>query len=799
MFTYYLRTAWRSLKANKFYSILNVVGLAVGIATSIMLLLWVVNEFSYDQFNQKYKDIYEIDAHISAGNTSFPWRGAPAPVSILSKEVPEVLSYVRLAEQEDKDNSLISNSDRTKVFDNNKIVYADSNFLNVFDYKIVEGNIHNTLPDIYSVVITQSMAKKLFGSVNALGKILLFDKQNFTVSAVLEDFPNNSSLKYDAIFSLDYYAKRFTDNGGNNKWSTINEDVDDYSFRTFLLLRPEANPTIVGDKLTVLFHELFKNAKNEISPTKFQLQNLKDEHLIGIDGNTTALQMVRIMSIVAIFILIIASINYINLATARAMARSKSVSIRKIIGANKGQLFLQFIIETLLVFVFAIVISSILIVLIKPLYDQVTGERLSFSIFDFSTLKILLVAIIGTFLISSIYPALVLSSLNPLNLLREKRIFGLNKSTFRKVLVTLQFSVSFILLVGTIIMSKQMSFIRNKDLGYDKSYVFTATFPDDASQNAAAIENTLLTQKGIINVSFTYTKDITNVSDVSGDIVWEGKKDSTPFMLWRVYADKNFIPTMKYSILYGSNFSGTPSDEYKYILNETAVKKMGLKPPYIGTKIGYDNIEGEISGVIKDFNFKSLKDPIAPLVIRSREFKNVIYVRTTGAYAQNAINAVENQFKYYNHDNAPFTYHFIDKTFDAHYQSQEQIGLLFAIFASIAIFISCLGLFGLATYTAQIKTKEIGIRKVLGASVTNVVKMVSKDFLKLVVIAIIVSTPLAYWTMTKWLNNFAYRTNINLIIFIGAALFVILIAFGTIGFNALRAAKANPVKSLRSE
>ncbi|WP_191967815.1 ABC transporter permease [Rhizosphaericola mali] len=799
MFIHYLRTAWRSLKANKFYSILNIVGLAVGIATSIMLLLWVQNQLSYDRFNKKYENIYEINAHIYTGNTSFPWQGAPAPVSILSKNIPEVLSYVRLAEQEDKDNSLLSNSTGTKVFDNNKIVYADTNFFHVFDYEILEGNSHAVLSNINSVVITQSTAKKLFGSVDALGKTLLFDKQNFTVSAIIKDFPSNSSLKYDAIFSLFYYAKRFTDRGGNNQWNTIDDDVDDYSFRTFLLLQSGVSPSIVADKLTLQFHQLFKNAKNEQSPTKFQLQSLKDEHLIRIDGNTTALQMVKIMGLVAIFILIIAGINYINLSTARSMTQVKNVSIRKIVGAKKGQLFLQFVIETLLTFLFAITISIVLIILLKPLYDKVTGEQLSFSLLDFSTVEILFFAILVTFLISSIYPALILSSFKPLSLLREKRVLGLNKATFRKVLVTLQFGVSFLLLVGTIIMSKQMSFIRNKDLGYDKSYVFTVTFPDEASKNADAIVNNLLSQKSILNASFTYTKDITNVSDVSGDIVWAGKKDSTPFMLWRVYADKNFIPTMKYKLVYGSNFSGSPSDEYKYILNETAVQKMGLKPPYVGTKIGYDNLEGEIAGVVKDFNFKSLKEPIAPLVIRSRDFKNVLYVRTTGADARNAIQTVENQFKRFDRDNAPFIYNFIDKTFDAHYQSQQQTGILFAIFACIAIFISCLGLFGLATYTAQIKTKEIGVRKVLGASVGNIIKMVSKDFLRLVLIAVIISTPLAYWVMTQWLSDFAYKTNISSLVFLGAAFFVMVIAFGTIGFNALKAAVANPVNSLRSE
>ena len=343
-----------------------------------------------------------------------------------------------------------------------------------------------------------------------------------------------------------------------------------------------------------------------------------------------------------------------------------------------------------------------------------------------------------------------------------------------------------------------MEYISNKDLGYDKNYVFTVSFPEEATKNADAIENELQLQKSILNVSFSSANDITNVTEISGDINWDGKKDNVPFMLWRVQADKNFIPTMKYQFIAGTNFTGTPSDNNKYILNETAVKAMGLKPPYVGTKIGYGNADGEILGVVKDFNFKSLKDPVAPLIIRTSGLKNILYVRTTGAGAQSAIKAVESQYKKYA-NNAPFSYDFLDKTFESHYQSQQRTGTLFTTFAAIAIFISCLGLFGLATYTAQVKTKEIGIRKVLGASVGGVVQLISKDFLKLVIIAAVIATPLAYWSMNKWLQDFAYRIDISWWMFASAGILVMLIALATVSFQAIKAAIANPVKSLRTE
>ena len=794
----YFRIAWRNLKANKFYSIVNISGLGVGLATGIMLLLWVKNEFSYNRFNRKYKNIYQVNSHITfLEGKSLAWQGVPGPLSVMAKEIPGVISVLRLVTDDENptlSEKVLSNGDQTRVFDDNSIVYADGNFLSFFNYKLLHGNRDAFLPNAHAVALTQSTAKKLFGTEDAIGKIVRFDKNSFTVTAVLQDFPHNSSLQYDAIFPVDYYAHQFTANGGNHGWKTIDEDINDYSFRTFLQLNPNANTSNIETKLTHLFNATGSGQ----APTVFQLQNLGDLHLIGIDGNISALQMVRIMALVAILILIIASINYVNLSTARALTRIREVSIKKIIGAKRSQLFLQFITETVLTFVFAVFVAITLIILLKPLYDRITGEQLTLSLSNVSVLEILFLTLLVTIPISSIYPALLLSSFNPLGAVREKSFLGIKTSSFRKSLVVLQFMISFILLVSTIIMGNQMAYIRNKDLGYDKNYVFTVSFPAEATKNTDAIENELLLQKGILNVSFSSAEDITDVTEVSGDIVWDGKENNVPFMLWRVQADKNFIPTMKYQLIAGTNFTGTSSDDNKYILNETAVKAMGLKPPYIGTKIGYGNADGEILGVIKDFNFKSLKDPITPLVIRTSGLKNILYVRTTGAGAQAAVKAAELQYKKYA-TNAPFSYGFLDKKFESHYQLQQRARTVFTTFAAIGILISSLGLFGLATYTAQVKTKEIGIRKVLGASVGSVVQLIGRDFLKLVIIATVIATPLAYWAMNKWLQDFAYRIDISGWTFAIAAIISLVIALIAISFQSIKAGIANPVKSLRTE
>ncbi|MDE3182974.1 MAG: ABC transporter permease [Bacteroidota bacterium] len=796
MYKNYFKPAWRNLKANKFYSILNISGLAVGLATGIMLLLWVQNEFSYDKFNKQYKHIYQVNSHITLNGKPLPWRGAPAPLSTMAKNIPGVISVLRIVSDNENptlSDKVLSNITSTKIFDNNNIVYADSNFLNFFDYKLLHGTRNAFLPNAHSVAITQSTAKKLFDTDDAIGKVVRFDKNNFTVTAVLQDFPNNSSLHYDAIFPIDYYAQQFTANGGNRAYKTIDEDVIDYSFRTFLLINPNGNASNIEKKLTWLF-----NAGKGETPTTFRLQNLGDLHLTGIDGNNSALQMVKIMALVAILILIIASINYVNLSTARSIIRLKEVSIKKIIGAKRAQLFLQFVSETLLTFVLAFAIATALIILLKPIYDKITGEQLSFSLFNFSSLKMVLIALFGTLLISSIYPALLLSSFKPLGVIRDKSFLGIKTSSFRKTLVVLQFAISFILLVGTIVMAKQMAYIRNKDLGYDKSYVFTVSFPGDVVKYSEAIETELSKQSSVSNVAFSDSKDIANITKVNGDITWQGKPDNTMLMAWHICVDKNFIPTMKLHFIEGGNFTGMPSDDHKYILNETAVKAMGLKPPYVGTKIGYLKVDGEIAGVIKDFNFKSLKDPIAPLVIRSNGFKNILYVRTTGAQAEQAIAAVEKEYKKYA-DKMPFSYDFLDKSFESHYLAQQRTGSLFTTFAAIAIFISCLGLFGLATYTAQVKTKEIGIRKVLGASVSSIVTMLSKDFAQLVLIASVIAFPVAWWAMNKWLQSFAYRIHISWWIFVIAGLIAFTIALITVSFQAIKAAIANPVKSLRNE
>jgi len=788
----YFKTAIRSLWKNKFYSAINIGGLAVGLATGIMLLLWVQHELSYEKFHNDYKQIYRLSTHFNSDGEDHTWSGVPGPLAIFAKSIPAIQAVVRTQTEFDQ---VLSDKEKKKVFDGNQVTFVDSTFFSLFNFPLLQGNQASLFSNNNSVVITKDLAQKLFGLNEALGNTVVFYDNLFTVTGVLEDFPENTSIRFDAIFPMGLLAQNFTANGGNGDWKTIDSDLGSFAFTTFVKLKPGANP----ERTAQAFTSNYKKTRNGDSNATFKLQNLGDIHLVSANGNNLALRMVQVFMLVVILLLVIASINYVNLSTARCLTRAREVSIRKIIGAQKGQLFLQFFIETIILFCFATALAFVLIYLLMPLYNNLSGKRLSFSLSDINVWLTALIAIAGTLIASAIYPALLLSSFNPIESLKGKITTGLGIVSFRKVLVIFQFTTSVILLVCTLTMSRQIKYIKSKDIGYDKNYVFSVPLTNSVVDHLGALKSELKKQPGILSVSACDAYDLSNVGNATGDIEWEGKPSNSNMIMTTVSADADFIPTMKMKFIEGLNFTGTPADSNYYILNETAVKSMGLKPPYVAQQISLHNHKGAILGVVKDFNFQSLKDKITPLLFYTcREYKNILYVRTTDGNAQQALASVKKQYKTYA-SGVPFKYNFLDKNFEDHYQSEQRAGALFNVFACIAIFISCLGLFGLVTYTAQVKTKEIGIRKVLGASVAAIVKLISKDFIKLIIISIIMATPIALFAMSKWLQEFAYRVDISWWVFVVAGGIAVLIAILTLSFQAVKAALANPVKSLRTE
>lgn len=786
MYRNYFKTAFRNLWKNRFYSSINLLGLSVGLAVGLIILLWVKDELSYDRFHANAPQIYRAVSNIGTGGTKQSWGNIPAPISVYSKnEIPEVKDAVRVAANYDY--AVYAYED--KSFHENKAAYIDPSFFSIFDFKLISGNKGNPFPDINSVLITATTARKFFGDANPIGKVISADKKdNFTVRGVIEDFPKNSSLQYDMLFPIERLVKNYTP---NDYWPSMNADWGNYYCLTFLQVHPNASTAAIEKKLTELQRQHNKYDKSSY----YNLQSLDKMHLYAADGSSSAMQTVRIFFVVAVLLLLIACINYVNLSTARSMLRAKEVSVRKIIGAAKIQLFLQFIVETIILFILSTVLAIILIYALMPFYNSLSGKDNSFYIGDASVWTTIGITIAGALIASSIYPALLLSSFKPILALKGKISIGIGNTRFRQILVVTQFSLSVMLIVGTLVIGRQMKFIQSKTLGYDKSHVFTF-YQRDMQQHYEAIKAELLQQPGITGITSS-SGNIVSLGSTTGDTDWEGKDPNSMFIINPMGIEEQFIPQMKLQLVAGTGFTGSKSDTANIILNETAVREAGIKDP-IGKWFSLWNTKCRIIGVVKDFHFASLKNKIEPAAFYYSKSNPTMYVRTTGKDAEKAIAAVEKRWKQYN-AGFPFEYRFLDDRYDAMYKSDRQTGTLFNVFAGIAILISCLGLFGLATYTAQVKTREIGIRKVLGATVANVTGLLAKDFMKLVLIAIVVAIPVAWLAMDKWLQNFVYRTNISVTIFIMAGFIALFIALATVSTQAIKAALANPVKSLKSE
>jgi putative ABC transport system permease protein len=500
--------------------------------------------------------------------------------------------------------------------------------------------------------------------------------------------------------------------------------------------------------------------------------------------------------IIAVLILVIACINYVNLSTARSMLRAREVSLRKIVGAPRIQLFLQFMIETALLFFFATVLAFVLVYFLVPVFNSISGKELILNLYDYRIWEVILATVAGTLLVSSIYPALLLSSFEPLKAMKGKLSARVGDGLFRKVLVVMQFTVSMILITGTLIIGRQLSFIRSRELGYDKEHVLTCNMIN-MSGHYAAVKSDLLRDPAVSNVT-SASENIIEIGGQTGDNWWEGKEKGETLFLSPMAVDKGFMSFFRMNMKEGAAFAGSVSDSAHFILNETAVQAARLKNP-IGQKFKLWKTEGTIIGVMKDFHFASMREKIKPAIFYyQRDFHGVLYLKTTGRDAPRAIAALESEWKKYNPD-YPFVYTFLDDTFNRLYQGEERTEALFNVFATIAIFISCLGLFGLAAYTAQVRTKEIGVRKVLGAGVSRIIALLAADFIRLVIIAILLAIPIAWYSMNRWLQEFAYKTNIGWTVFLLAAMTAVFIALATVCFQSVKAALANPVDSLRNE
>lgn len=785
MFRNYLKTAWRNLVKNRFYTIINIAGLTAGLTIGILILLWVQDERSFDSFHKKTADIYRVELFGGTGASKQIWPQLVSPMGPLAKkELPEVVEQVRLTFNYFY--SLYRYQD--KVFADQATFCADPSFFTMFDFPLVEGNPAQPWPDAHSVVITKKTARKFFSSEEALGKVILGDdKENFTVTGVINDPPLNTDMQFDMLMPMTFMAQKLRENKVD-----INNDFHNYSFITFLQLKP-------GTSLKDLEAKLFKihiSHKSDDTDADYLLQPLSKMHLYNADGTDAGAQTVNIFTIIALLILAIGCINYVNLSTARAMLRSREVSMRKIVGAAKVQLFLQFIVETALLFLLAAILAIVLIYGLVPTFNQLAGKQLVFNITDGHIWLIISVTIAATLVASSIYPAMLLSSFDPLKALKSKMSISRGDARFRKLLVVVQFASSVVLIAGTFVIYRQLNFIRSKDLGYDKSHVLTFWMRDMGKAYDAA-KGALLQQAGVQGVTAA-DNNIIELGGITGDNDWDGKAANQTFIVHPVAVDKDFLSFFKMTLMEGPGFTGTKADSNHFILNETAVRQLGMTNP-IGKRFKLWQNNGTIVGVVKDFHFASMKQKIAPAIFYSNPGSlGRIYIKTNAANAAQVIRVAGNLFKQYNND-YPFGYTFLDDSFNHLYQAEEREGTLFFYFAGIAILISCMGLFGLAAYTANTRFREIGIRKVLGASVPGIIGLLAKDFVWLVLVAIVIGTPVAWYAMDKWLEGFAYRTQIGFGVFLLSGLIAVLISFATISWQSAKAALTNPVKSLKSE
>jgi putative ABC transport system permease protein len=781
----YFKTAWRNLFRNKFYSFINIAGLTAGLAIGILILLWVQDEFSFDSYHKNAGNIYRVELFGGTGASRQIWENTVAPMGPLAKqELADVQDQVRITP-----NWFFSlYKYKEKVFGEQNVAFADPSLFNIFDFPLVEGNAAKPFANDNSVVITKKTAQKYFGTDDAIGKVIVADgRENFTVSGVIDDFPLNSSINFDMIMPMSYQAKTQV-NGGMD----INTDFNDYRYQTYFKVKP-------GTSLKKLSADLFKihiKHRAEDTDAQYLLLPIGKMHLYNADGTDHGIQTVRIFIIIALVILLIACINYVNLATARSLLRAKEISMRKIIGAAKMQLFMQLLTETALLFLIATIFALFAIYLLMPVFNQLAGKQLVFNLINPHVWLIIAVTVIATLALSSIYPAMLLSSFEPLKALKGKINGSIGDALFRKILVVVQFTFSVVLIVSTLVITQQLKYIQSKNLGYDKSRVF-GVWMRDAASHYDAVRAELLKQPGIAGVTRA-TGNIISSGMISGDNSWDGKAPGQTFILHLMGIDKDFIGFFKLKMQQGSSFSGAVADSTHFILNEAAVREIGMNNP-IGKHFRFQKTNGTIIGVVKDFHFASLREKIAPAIFFYRPaVYQTLYIKTSTNNAAAAIAAAGSQFKKYNGE-YPFSYSFLDDMFNDLYQGEQREGTLFNYFAGMAILISCLGLLGLAAYTAQVRTREIGVRKVLGASVTGVIGLLAKDFIKLVLIAIVVAAPLAWYAMTNWLDAFAYRIPIHWTVFVLAAFIAIVIAFVTISFQSIKAALANPVKSLRSE
>ncbi|HQW83357.1 MAG TPA: ABC transporter permease [Ferruginibacter sp.] len=809
----YFKIAFRNLWKNKGYSVINIFGLAIGLASCLLITLYVTDELSYDRHFKNANQIYRINSDIRVGGADLHMTQTSDMMGeLLKKDYPQVETYTRIYTSDGakllrKGNEYISE---------NRVANVDSTFFTVFQLPAIEGNTSTALNEPNTVVLTESAAKKYFGTVTVLGKIIEVKEDDtnipYKITAVIKDLPKETHFDFDFYFSM---------KNVNYQWGQLTS----HNFHTYLLLKPgtdykafEKNFDNYINKYVLPYAKQFIKINNMDEFRKagnkleYSLIPLTSIHLysdytfeITPSGN---IQYVYIFSAVALFILILACINFMNLSTARSTKRAKEVGIRKVLGTQRKTLIGQFLVESTITATISLIIGLIIAFLILPLFNDVAAKSLSVNnLFGFHILPFLILLPLVVGLLAGSYPALFLSKFKPIVVLKGNVGTGFKRSNLRNALVIFQFTTSIILIIGTLVVYGQLNYIQNKKLGFNKEQVLIIDGAYALGNNVQAFKNDVLAMQGVSSGTLSSYLPVTNSSrsdySFSKEAVMD-TKSGIDMQTWQI--DYDYLKTMGMEIVKGRNFSKDyGSDSSAILITETTARMLGFDDPVgktIYSPIGNPGagalVPVQIIGVVKDFYFESLRKKLGPLCFILAKSTGLASFKVSAGSVKTLIPQIENKWKLLA-PGMPFSYRFMNDSFNEMYRSEQRAGTLAIVFAILAVFIACLGLFGLVTYMAEQRTKEIGIRKVLGASVSNVVTMLSKDFLILVALASILAFPIAWWAMHKWLQDFEYRINISVWIFVLAAGAALLIALLTISYQAIKAALSNPVKSLRTE
>jgi putative ABC transport system permease protein len=786
----YFKTAWRSLLKNKVMSCLNIAGLAVGMTAAVLIFMWVQNEMSFDGFHKDADRIYRLTTRTT--DKKWTWEGSPMLLAdAIVKETPGVETTSRLY------------ADKWPVFEvkgapqyEKQCAYVDNNWFDLFHYHFIEGDAAGFARNPNSVILTAGAAKRYFGGREAVGQTVRIDSLNCVVRAVVEDAPANSSFQYRVFVPI---AALMTDRAVREN----GENWGNGDYRTFIKFAPGVNVEAANKKLTEVLQKYSHDDNHEIATG---IVNLRDMHFENnLDGAMFQhgnIHAVYVFSLLGFLLLLVACINYVNLTTAKASLRSKEVSIRKVVGAARRQLFYQFIVESLLVSLLSLAATMLLIWICLPAFNELTGKEFVFPLSSFAVWKVLGSTLLMAFLLNSLYPALLLSSFKPLNVFRGVTILKVKDAYFRKGLVVLQFSISISLITATIVIYRQMQFIQKNNPGYDKSQVLNVTLPqnlhlDNDPQLIEAIKQELLTHAAIENVSMV-NQPVISISSSTTGADWDGRDTAFTPKVNQLSTDADLLKTMHFQMAAGRWFEPTDRmDRQNFILNETAVRQLNIRTPVLGQRFSMHGKTGRIIGVVQDFRYRNMHDKTGSLVIfNDPGWWNFFQIRVAPLNAAAAVNAVEAVWKKMA-PGIPLEYSFLDDRFDDLYKQDRQASMLIFIFAVIAVIISALGLFGLSAFAAEQRTKELGIRKILGATLGNIGMLLSKEFVKLIGVAIVLATPLAWWAMNKWLENFAYRIDIGWWAPVMAGAMALVIALAITSYHTIRASVANPVRSLR--